>query len=139
LQLNIKLLFLHFFKPLLAAAILFSVITILFGVQIFELVLGTRWSDSATLIQLIAIPLAINFMWLPFSNYLITEKKWKTLTFFAFLRFIAGAAVASIFLILNSGWTLVVLSFYVSGALIQLVIMAGYGKREMASFGSKKR
>jgi O-antigen/teichoic acid export membrane protein len=131
---NIKLFFIHFFKPLVAAAIFFSVITILFGAQVFELVLGTRWSDSATLIQLIAIPLSINFMWLPFSSYLITEKKWKLLTIFASLRLIVGAAVVSVFLILNSDWIVAVLSFYVSGAVIQLVIMAGYGKREMKDF-----
>lgn len=133
---SIKLLLALFFKPLATAVILFSVITILFGAKIFQLVLGARWSDSATLIQLIAIPLAINFIWLPFSNLLITEKKWKALAIFAFLRFSVGAAVASIFIILNSGWIPVVLSFYVSGAFIQVVILVGYGKRKIKNSGN---
>ena len=111
----------HLVKPLLLAAIFFTLSTFFIGPKVFDFLLGSAWSDSSKLISWLAIPFGINFLWQPLSNLLYVESNWRTYLKFSILRFTLSCCVGFAMFFFELEWIQVACGFFFGGSLAQLI------------------
>lgn len=124
--------FLHFFKPLTGATIAFIVSVLFFGDEIFGFFLATEWNESIHLMKWLAVPFAINFMWIPFNNVLLAERAWRTLSMISSIRLLLSSTIAFVFFVTEFSWIVVAFSFFTAGSLVQLISMTLFINRGLS-------
>jgi O-antigen/teichoic acid export membrane protein len=110
----------RYLRPFIALSVLYSATLLIFGKELFLVVLGESWKESANLVKFLAIPFAINIFWQPLNSLILKGKDFDLYVLLNSSRFILSSMTLPVSYYLGSTWISIISCFYIVSSLVQL-------------------
>jgi O-antigen/teichoic acid export membrane protein len=101
-----------YLQPFIAVSVLYSATLLIFGKELFLVVLGESWKESANLVKFLVIPFAINIFWQPLNSLILKSKDFDLYLFLNSSRFILSSITLPAAYYLGSSWISIITYFY---------------------------
>ena len=109
-----------YLMPFIALSIIYSATLLIFGKELFLVILGDSWKESANLVTYLAIPFAINIFWQPLNSLILKSKNFDLYVILNSSRFILSSITLPASYYFGASWISTISSFYLVSSLVQL-------------------
>jgi len=105
---------------LLMLSICYLILIFTLADNLIETFLGDKWIEVVSILKLLAIPNAINFIWYPLVNLFWVKKEWSKFRSYSISRLVAAIFAGTVIVFFGLEWKIAILFLFYSLATAQL-------------------